>query len=60
MPYFPGPWFAKRDKENINGLFEASMLALLKLWRLLMDLKKGTETFRYVFTNFLSQSSNST
>ena len=32
MPYFPGRWFLKQDLEDENGLFEASMLALLKPW----------------------------
>ena len=32
MPYFPGRWFPKQDLEDENGLFEASMLALLKPW----------------------------
>lgn len=54
MPYFPGSWFAKRDPENVNGLFEASMLALLKPWRRLTDLKDADVTFRQAFDDFLS------
>ncbi len=54
IPYFPGQWFAKRDDENPNGLFEASMLALLKPWRSLSDLKEEHETFQQAFTTFLS------
>jgi hypothetical protein len=53
MPYFPGRWFARRDPENVNGLFEASMLALLKPWRLLSELKHPHETFRHTFDQFL-------
>lgn len=54
MPYFPGQWFPKRDIDDASGLFEASMLALLKPWRLLTDLKTGDETFQEAFQTFLS------
>jgi hypothetical protein len=54
MPYFPGQWFPKKDDENTNGLFEASMLALLKPWRSLLDLKSSHETFRDAFDAFVA------
>ena len=30
MPYIPGPWFPKRGADGQGGLYEASILALLK------------------------------
>ena len=54
MPYFAGSWFAKRDPEDVNGLFEASMLALLKPWRSLKELKNVEETFKHAFDKFLA------
>ncbi|KAI9440358.1 hypothetical protein H4582DRAFT_1455846 [Lactarius indigo] len=57
MPYFPGQWFSKRDKATENGLTEASMLALLKLWGSLTTLKKDHETFRNAFNEFMSDAS---
>jgi hypothetical protein len=39
MPYFPGHWFPERDDDFDNSLYHASMLALLKPWRSLRDLK---------------------
>ena len=54
MPHFPGQWFPKREEENSNGLFEASMLALLKPWRTIADLKQDNESFREAFDNFVA------
>ena len=54
MPYFPGRWFPKRDNDEENGLFHASMLALLKPWRSLQDLKHSTESFRDAFDAFMT------
>ena len=54
MPYFPGQWLPKRDEDDSSGLFEASMLALLKPWRLLTDLKTFHESFADAFLLFLS------
>ena len=53
MPYFPGQWFPKRQEENQNGLFEASMLALLKPWRTIADLKQENQSFREAFDSFI-------
>ena len=53
MPYFPGQWFPKRNDHNENSLFHASMLALLKPWRSLRDLKVNDESFRDAFDDFV-------
>jgi hypothetical protein len=60
MPYFLGQWFSKQDPEDCNGLFEASMLALLKPWRLLTDLKRPEQTFWEAFTDFVHEASSET
>jgi hypothetical protein len=54
MPYFPGQWFPKREEETCNGLFEASMLALLKPWRTLADLKQENQSFHDAFNIFVA------
>ncbi|KAH8976856.1 hypothetical protein EDB86DRAFT_2768594, partial [Lactarius hatsudake] len=58
MPYFPGLWFAKRDNTTENGLFKASMLALLKPWHSLSTLKTEEESFRHAFDKFMSHAAN--
>ena len=58
MPYFPGAWFPKRDSSNSNGLFEASMLTLLKPWRSLSRSKDDNETFQNAYNLFLSTASD--
>lgn len=60
MPLFLGQWFPKRDEENVNGLFEASILALLKPWRSVKDLKQPTETFRTAFDAFVDTATEAT
>ena len=57
MPYFPGQWFPKRSPDNSDELFEASMLALLKPWRSLCDLKRPEDSFHNVFEKFWSETS---
>ena len=52
MPYFPGAWFPKRNDNDENGLFHASMLALLKPWRSVRDLKRDNQNFRDAFNTF--------
>ena len=60
MPYFPGPWFPKRDVEGADTLFHASMLALLKPWRSIRDLKMDDEHFQDAFHNFMLEASDET
>ena len=57
MPYFPGEWFPKRIEQDDNGLFEAYMLALLKPWRSVSDLKHADQTFREAYNNFVANAS---
>ena len=52
MLYFPGKWFPKSDPENKNGIFEASMLALFKPWKSVIDLKRPGDSFRLAFDEF--------
>jgi len=58
MPYFLSQWFPKCDHKNVNSLFEASMLALLKPWRSLTDLKTENKTFQHAFNNFIENASD--
>ena len=60
MPYFPGQWFPKQNPDDCNGIFEASILALLKPWRSLTDLKGPEQTFREAYDNFLCEASPET
>ena len=54
IPYFPGEWFPKQVEEDNNGLFEAYMLALLKPWRSVSDLKHADQTFREAYNDFVA------
>jgi hypothetical protein len=60
MPYFPGQWFPKRQSTALGGLYEASMLALLRPWRSILDIKREDETFRDAFDAFMSDAPQST
>ena len=53
MPYFPGPWFPKRDPFDENGLFEACMLTLFKPWRNVAYIKSENQSFRSALDSFL-------
>ncbi|KAH9025253.1 hypothetical protein EDB84DRAFT_1613857 [Lactarius hengduanensis] len=55
-----GQWFPKRDEADPNGLFFACMLALLKPWASLTDLKGDTETFQHAFHDFASTAPDDT
>src|ERR1700677_4212882 len=57
MPYFPGQWFPKKNREG-PPLFEASMLALLKPWESIKDLKSTGESFTEAFDVFFAHTSN--
>lgn len=57
MPYFPGPWFPKQNTDEINGLFDAAMLALLKPWRSLSDVKGTHHCFRDAYDEFRATAS---
>ncbi|KAG2107640.1 uncharacterized protein F5147DRAFT_653173 [Suillus discolor] len=57
IPNFPGKWFANRENLPDHPLYCASLLALLKPWRSLADLKSVSETFVDAFEHFLVDSS---
>ena len=54
MPYFPGEWFPKKVEDEQNGLFEAYMLALLKPWRSVTDIKPHNQSFREAYDEFVA------
>lgn len=58
MPYFPGEWFPKKVGNNEPPLFEASILALLKPWESLKDLKETMETFAEAYDSFYAGASD--
>lgn len=57
MPYFPACWLARRMDNAEGGLYEASILALLKPWRSLTDVKDESQSFRTAFDHFLTTTS---
>ncbi|KAG1779790.1 hypothetical protein EV702DRAFT_1043675 [Suillus placidus] len=57
MPYFPGPWLPRHNTEHTYPLYCASMLALLKPWRTLLDLKLPLQTFSDAFDAFVAKAS---
>lgn len=59
MPYFPASWLAKKEPSNDHGgLYEASILALLKPWRSITDIKQDAHSFRMAFDLFLDTTSD--
>lgn len=57
MPYFPGQWFPKQEPNCKNGLFEAAMLALLKPWRSLSDIRSSHDCFLDAYDSFYASAS---
>lgn len=57
MPYVPGQWFPRKEADG-RFLFEASMLALLKPWTSISDLKRREQTFEEAYSNFIAQASD--
>jgi hypothetical protein len=60
LPHFMGGWFPRNDNTRDRELYCASMLALLKPWENLANLKTDTETFGHVFDIFISTASRRT
>ena len=60
MSYFAGQWFPKEDLNKENGLFEASMLVLLKQWRTLKDIRGDHNMFCEAYNHFLSTARDQT
>ena len=56
MPYFPGHWFPRDDDTQQNHLYCASVLALLKPWRNLGDLKDPLQSFQMAYKLFIASS----
>ena len=58
LPNIVGRWFPHQGgEEATNGFYYASMLALLKPWRDLHQLKLETEDWRTAFMNFIGNAS---
>lgn len=53
MPYIPRQWFPRKEA-NGRFFFEALMLALLKPWRSISDLKRTEETFEQAYNDFIA------
>ena len=53
LPRFVGRWFCRRDDDFEKDLFRASILMLLKPWRLLHELKDEMEMFGDTFDTFM-------
>ena len=60
LPHFMGSWFPRNDRPCESELYCASMLALLKPWTDLSQIKRDTESFEEVFEQFLSSASQKT
>ena len=56
LPSIVGRYFARSDDPSTRPFYCASMLALLKPWRRLLDLKNEGETWEEAFTSFLETS----
>ena len=54
MPNFVGEWFPRRGVPELQQFYHASMLALLKPWRDIGDIKAGHETFMEAFDHFVA------
>lgn len=59
IPHIPGPWFPRSDESQCHALYCASVLALLKPWRNIIQLKRMDETFDSAFESFMSTASSS-
>ena len=53
LPDFMGSWFPRNDKEKDRELYCASVLALLKPWADLSEIKSEMETFEQAFESFV-------
>lgn len=60
MPNFPVSWLAKKEDGGDGGLYEASILTLLKPWRTVGDIKEQNQTFQAAFECFLDNASHDT
>lgn len=54
LPRIAGSWFPRNDRENEKDMHRACMLAILKPWRDLTDLKNDNQTFESQYNVMLS------
>jgi hypothetical protein len=54
LPHFVGRWLPRNDRPNERELYCASILALLKPWTDLSDLKTDIKTFEQAFQAFFN------
>jgi hypothetical protein len=54
MPMFVGEWFPRNDVKEKHKCYCASMLALLKPWDTMGDLKTLEQTFQDAFSKFIA------
>jgi hypothetical protein len=58
LPNIVGSWLPRRDgEENTQSYYHAAMLAFLKPWRTLHDLKTGFEDWESAFRHFMETAS---
>jgi hypothetical protein len=60
LPHFMGGWFPRNDRPRERELYCASILALLKPWTNLSELKTDNETFEQVFDSFIDSAPKKT
>jgi hypothetical protein len=60
LPHFMGGWFPRNDRLGERELYCASILALLKPWTNLSELKTDAEAFEEAFETFVAASPKGT
>jgi hypothetical protein len=60
MPHILGPWFPPANDPSTQTMYYASMLALLKPWRNITDLKEPNQRFSIAYDDFITHASQST
>jgi hypothetical protein len=60
LPHFMGGWFPRNDRPENRDLYCASILALLKPWSDLSELKRLDETFDHAFATFVNDAPGKT
>jgi hypothetical protein len=60
MPNFVSDWFPRNDVPELQQFYCASMLALLRPWTDIGDLKKSDQTFKQAFDNFVASAGQDT
>jgi hypothetical protein len=60
LPHFMGSWFPRNDRPNDRELYCASMLALLKPWTDLSEIRTNMETFNQAFHAFVDDATKRT